>query len=279
MIRSSLVAQGTACPGPRVLRVDLHNHTDCSPDGLLGPLRLLRLAQARGLDCIAVTDHDRIVGARRCLELAEADPSLPRVIPGVEVRSKHGEIVGLFLERDIPAGRSGLYTIDLIHAYGGIVYLPHPFDHLRRATLAADRVEELARHADVIEVANGRALLPQANGRALALATRSGARLGAGSDAHFAGEVGRCYLEIPLAPTAAASRRLPQLTGGRLLDAELLCRRDLFLLLLAGARPCARDWRWAVLTAWWYALGTGGLKAARRLTGCLQKGRLGTTHV
>ncbi len=138
-----------------VLRIDLHNHTDYSPDGVLSPLRLLLLARARGLDCIAVTDHNRLEGALRCLELAEGDSSLPRVIPGVEVRSRHGEIVGLFLERDIPAGRSALHTIDLIRAQGGIVYLPHPYDVFRRATLTPDRVEEVARHVDVIEVANG----------------------------------------------------------------------------------------------------------------------------
>ncbi len=235
-----------------VLRIDLHNHTDCSPDGVLSPLQLLRLARARGLDCIAVTDHDSLDGALRCVELAEGDPSLPRVIPGAEVRSRHGEIVGLFLERDVPAGRSALQTIDLIRAQGGIVYLPHPYDVLRRATLAPERVEEVARHVDVIEVANGRALLAGANDKALALATRCGARLGAGSDAHFAGEVGRCYLEVPDAAAAVPA-------------AVHMCSRDNFLRMLARARPHSPNPAWALVTAWMFALRTGALKAARRI--------------
>lgn len=234
-----------------VLRIDLHNHTDYSPDGVLSPLRLLLLARARGLDCIAVTDHNRLEGALRCLELAEGDSSLPRVIPGVEVRSRHGEIVGLFLERDIPAGRSALHTIDLIRAQDGIVYLPHPYDVFRRATLTPDRVEEVARHVDVIEVANGRALRAGANGKALALAARTGARLGAGSDAHFAGEVGRCYLEVP--DGAAGS------------GATDPCSKDDFMRLLSRARPHAPHPAWALVTAWAFALRTGALKAARKV--------------
>lgn len=192
------------------------------------------------------------------MELAAGDPSLPRVIPGIEVTSAQGDIVGLFVRDPIPCGRSAEETVEHIRLQGGIVYLPHPFDRLRRATMRAECVEQVGNWADVIEVANGRSLLPSANARALMLATRLGKRLGAGSDAHFAGEVGRCFLELP--DEAVPNGRLD------------LCSCDEFMRALAHARPCQPHPVWGVATAWAWAAGTGMLKAWRRSRNRLRSG-------
>jgi hypothetical protein len=225
-------------------------------------LRLLLLARAAGLHCIAVTDHNRIDGALRCVELAAGDPSLPRVIPGVEVTCAQGEVIGLFVRDPIPRGRDVEETIELIRSREGVVYLPHPFDTMRRATVRPQDVERVGGCVDVIEVANGRSLIPGANGRALALAARLGKRLGAGSDAHFAGEVGRCFLE--LSDEAVSHGRLD------------LCSRDEFLRALAHARPQGMHPLRGVSTAWAFALGTGLLKAGRRTRNRLRSGSQGT---
>lgn len=82
------------------MKVDLHLHTTAS-DGRLSPGEMVRLAAERGLEVIAITDHDTIDGIAAALEAAISYPSL-RVIPGVEVNTDipHGEIhiLGYFID-------------------------------------------------------------------------------------------------------------------------------------------------------------------------------------
>lgn len=182
------------------VRLDLHNHTHHSADGSLSPRRLLELAAGRGLHCIAVTDHGTLRGGLECSVLAASDPRLPRVIPGMEIFTAGGEVIGLYLQEEVTSGLTVAETVARIRALGGIVYLPHPFDSIRRAAIEAAERDWAAREADIIEVRNGRMLLPLFNRRALELAVKLGKPMGAGSDAHYAGEVGRAYMEIAALP-------------------------------------------------------------------------------
>jgi predicted metal-dependent phosphoesterase TrpH len=189
------------------LRLDLHNHTSFSADGLLPPDELLRIAKGRGLDCIAVTDHNTVAGGLAALAISAADPSLPRVIPGVELATKDGEVVGLYIEEDIPRGLSLREAVDRIRSLGGIVYLPHPYDFFRRGAVSRKERHSAAQICDLVEVSNGRALGRRAGRKSARLAERSGKPGGAGSDAHRALEVGRAYVvveELPIRQTLVA---------------------------------------------------------------------------
>lgn len=208
----------------------------------MSPLRLLRAAAQSGLDCIAVTDHDSLRGAEECVRLSAADPGLPRVIPGEEILTSHGEIVGLYLREEIPGGLSPQETVARIRAQEGLVYLPHPLDGVRRATIHGEYVEATARAADVIEVSNGRSLRPSFSRNALDLAARLGKPMGAGSDAHFVREVGRVYMEVP---------RVPE-------------RTDLLELLRVG-RPSPDMDPLDVALGWAFCLTTAATKAVRGL--------------
>jgi predicted metal-dependent phosphoesterase TrpH len=119
--------------GASGLRLDLHNHTAFSPDGLMSPAVLLAAAKARGLSCIAITDHNTIRGALQGAALAESDPTLPRVIPGMELSTRDGEVIGLYLSEEIPSRLTAVEAIVRIKAQGGLVCLPHPFDIPARA--------------------------------------------------------------------------------------------------------------------------------------------------
>ena len=208
----------------------------------MSPLRLLRAAAARGLDCIAVTDHDSLRGAVECARLSAMDPMLPRVIPGEEIRTSAGEIVGLYLCEEIPGGLSPLETLARIREQGGLVYLPHPLDGVRGAAIDGESLEAVARAADVIEVSNGRSLRPSYSRKALDLAARLGKPVGAGSDAHFEREVGRAYMEVP---------GLPEQT-------------DLLELLRVG-RPSPDMGPLDTALGWAFCLTTAATKAGRRL--------------
>ncbi|TMB54556.1 MAG: PHP domain-containing protein, partial [Chloroflexi bacterium] len=125
---------------------DFHVHTRYSPDSLLTEDRLIQLALERGLTHVAVTNHNNVEGAiavrDRAAEL-EVDDRL-HVILGEEVSSADGEIVGIFLDETIPRGLSAAETADAIHAQGGLVSIPHPFDPFRRSHIREEALIGLA---------------------------------------------------------------------------------------------------------------------------------------
>jgi predicted metal-dependent phosphoesterase TrpH len=182
-------------------KLDLHNHTAYSLDGLLSPAALLAAAKARGLDFVAVTDHNTVQGALEAMARAKDDPTLPAVIPGIEVSTQGGEVIGLFVQADIPAGLPLAETIGRIRAQGGLVYLPHPCDRLRRGAVRRRERQTALREADLVEVTNGRSLTRFAGGKAAGLARRAGKPGGAGSDAHRLTEVGQAYVVVDSPPT------------------------------------------------------------------------------
>ncbi len=111
--------------------VDLHMHTDWSHDCSIPVTDLLDHAEEIGLGGIAITDHNAFGGALEAVELARGRELV--VIPGEEVKTDgQGEVIGLFLEEEIPRGMSFGDTIEAIREQGGLVYLPHPFDRHAR---------------------------------------------------------------------------------------------------------------------------------------------------
>src|SRR5680860_1269657 len=131
--------------------LDLHNHTHHSHDGAMSPLDLLRAAARRGVDCVGVTDHATIRGGLEAVRLSEADPGLPRVIPGQEVLTTQGEVIGLYLTEEIPSDLTLDQAVAAILAQGGLVYLPHPYDTMRAATIHRGVVEHAGALADIVE--------------------------------------------------------------------------------------------------------------------------------
>lgn len=174
------------------LRVDMHTHTDHSPDSRTTLRAFAAAVERAGLHVVCVTDHHTIEGA---LRLRAMDPPF-RVVVGQEVLTRDGELIGLFLERPVPRGLTAEETIARIHEQGGVVYVPHPFSRNRLHHIRRDALERLARQVDAIEVFNAREVLAGDNRRAYHFAAAYGLAAGAGSDAHRAHELGRAYVEI-----------------------------------------------------------------------------------
>ena len=170
------------------MKADLHNHTWYSPDGMMSPERLLKLAKKRHIDAIAITDHDRLTVVR------SRDVY---VIPGEEIKTTKGEIIGLFLNEEIPPRLSPQETLDLIADQGGIASIPHPFDRFRKKTaLLLNWNEKLPKNV-LIEVLNARYVSWSFYYRALMYARQRNLPMVAGSDAHTPPEVGRAWTEVP----------------------------------------------------------------------------------
>ncbi len=170
------------------ITIDLHLHTDWSHDCSIPAEDLLDHAETIGLGGIAVTDHNVFGGALEAVELARTRDLV--VIPGEEVKTDNqGEVIGLFLEEEIPRGMSFADTIDAIREQGGLVYLPHPFDRLHAIPDPATIHRHLA-EIDVLEVYNARLLRDSFNDEALRFARKYRLLQGAGSDAHVLQGVG-----------------------------------------------------------------------------------------
>ena len=182
--------------GAPLIRADLHNHSYYSPDSIASPDALLRRAKRRGIDVLAVTDHNTTRGGHVARELAAERYPEVRVIVGEEVRTRDGEILGLFLEEDIPRDLSAEETLERIKAQGGVAGAPHPYD-MFRSGLDHVVLERIAPQLDFIEGLNARMVFASHNERAVKLAEAHGLPLSAASDAHSPREVGRAWVEMP----------------------------------------------------------------------------------
>ena len=171
-------------------RIDLHLHTSGSFDCHSEPEAVFRRCLRLGLEPVFVTDHDSIEEA---LRLRSSHPG--QVIVGQEVTTETGEVIGLYLEEPIPAGLSADEAVERIKGQGGLVYLEHPFDSLRRP-LDARSIQDLVGSFDIVEVHNSRSS-DDANLKAAGLRRTLGVPGGAGSDAHHIGEIGSVYVELP----------------------------------------------------------------------------------
>ena len=163
-----------------LIDVDLHMHTDHSPDCATPVEVLLAEAQERGLGAIAVTDHNEISGA---LE-ARAKAQGIKVIVAEEIKTAdQGEVIGLFIEKRIPRGSTLQETISEIKRQGGLVYVPHPFDRLH-AVPDYEHLLPVLDQVDAIEVFNPRVAIGEFNEEAARFAAKYRIPAGAGSDAH-----------------------------------------------------------------------------------------------
>jgi predicted metal-dependent phosphoesterase TrpH len=171
----------------------MHSHTMWSGDSTTTPDEVATAIAETGIDVLCITDHNAIKGA------TEIVGRLPcRVIIGEELRTHAGEIIGLFLNERIPVGTQPGAAARAIRQQGGIVYIPHPYDPMRRnltePALDALIADELV---DAIEVINAKTSLRSLNARAASTAVAHDLAAGAGSDAHVPDAIGAAYVEMP----------------------------------------------------------------------------------
>ncbi|WP_330631999.1 PHP domain-containing protein [Halocatena halophila] len=176
-----------------MLSVELHSHSEHSYDGHDSIELLLEQAASVGLDAIAITDHDEIDGSLRAMERA---PEYGLIgIPGLEITSRAGHVLGLGIEQRIRAGRPFEETIERIHDLGGIAVVPHPFQAARHG-VAPNISTDLLERTDAIEVYNSRLVTGRSNRKAKRFACLRELPMTAGSDAHIAEMVGQAVTHV-----------------------------------------------------------------------------------
>lgn len=186
------------------LRLDLHIHSERSPDGCMPLAEIVERAKRAGLDGAAVCDHDRTL---------EDLPAFPGflLIPGVEVSTEYGHLLGLFVREPVET-REFQKAVERIHSQGGLAVLAHPFEHARDP----GRIAPIAPLLDGVEVWNSRAERKNrsANAQAEAFAQAHGLCRFAGSDAHVPQEIGHGVTTVRAEERTLAGVKAALLAGG-----------------------------------------------------------------
>lgn len=193
MAASGQPADGPTPTGPVRSLADLHCHTSASFDSLSRPEAVARAAAERGLTHLAITDHDRVDAA---LRLRDNPPEGLEVIVGQEVRTSAGDLIALYIDKQIPVGLAPADAAALIREQGGVVGLAHPFDRFRAGAGRRgweDDLERLLPLLDYVEAWNARLMIGAGNRLAAEFAQARGLPGVAVSDAHTVLEVGVAY--------------------------------------------------------------------------------------
>jgi predicted metal-dependent phosphoesterase TrpH len=190
---------------------DLHMHTRAS-DGLSPVHKVLdyiaRGHEARGkkrcalkLDVIAITDHDVLDASLWAYEHRQRYPF--EIIPGVEVTTREGHVLGLWVTQPIPKRLSIAETAAAIHEQGGVAILAHPgevliagatpYRHLKNPHLIVES------GVDAVEVFNAGSLTPGSNVLAARICRPIAdlVALTGSSDAHTLNAIGRGITRFP----------------------------------------------------------------------------------
>lgn len=176
-----------------MIRLDLHIHTKFSFDASITAEDIRQRCEELGLSGVAICDHNKFEAPRAWAE----ELSGLKIIPGEEVRSRHGEIIGLFLTEEVPGGLTAAETMALIKEQGGLVGIPHPFDYIKLHRLSSADLLRLRESIDFIEGVNGKPRFGGANKKAMSFAAEHDFLMSGGSDAHSAQHLGRVYTEMP----------------------------------------------------------------------------------
>ncbi len=178
------------------VKVDLHVHSNYSKDSLITPKELVFYAKKRGLNAVAVTDHNQIEGS---LKIAKEADFL--VIPGMEVSSADGHIVALNLQELIPRGLSAAETVDRIHRASGIAIAVHPYAWFKGSLTSHVKEAKF----DAVETLNASAHpFNRCRRKAVELAQQLNLPCVGGTDAHYGPAIGCGYTAVDCEPAVDA---------------------------------------------------------------------------
>lgn len=160
--------------------VDFQVHSKYSFDSLNNLYDIKKRAIKKGIDSIAITDHETLKGGKFSQKYSDENFLF---IPGQEIGTEFGDVIGLMIEDEIKSNFF-LDVVDEIKDQGGIVYLPHPS---RKLTLNEATIKN---NIDVIEAVNGRSTIKE-NFMSIKLSRKLNLAYAAGSDAHTIREIGK----------------------------------------------------------------------------------------
>ena len=208
------------------LRIDLHVHTCYSHDGITTPNQLIAYSKKKGLDGVAITDHDTIRGA---LKLADSKELI--IIPGIEISTLQGHVIALNVTEQIPPNLSVSETIEKTHELNGIAIAAHPSVMLKGLRMRVCRDLNF----DAIEVINSAAFpFSVSTYFNRKIAVNLNLPQTGGSDAHYAPEIGSAYTLVEADPEiddiAEAIRKGATIPFGNAIPWRIRLEKEVFSL-------------------------------------------------
>lgn len=170
------------------MKFDLHIHSQLSFDSLSKIDRIVTHAKKCGLNGISITDHNVFKDIPSNFVYDEYF----WLIPGSEIHTEIGDIIGLFISKNLKMKKS-IDLIKEIHDQNGIAILAHPFKRIQQYP------ELVISNLDAVEVINSRwvDLNNYKHDTKVTNLMNSVSGRSGGSDAHFLFEIGRTFLATP----------------------------------------------------------------------------------
>jgi predicted metal-dependent phosphoesterase TrpH len=219
------------------MKYDLHMHTNYSRhwffgiDALNTPEEMVRAAIRKGLDGVAITDHDNVKGGLKAKAAARRLNRDFKVIVGTEISTNDGHMLGIGIKENIKPGLSAEETVEKIREMGGIAVAAHPFAKFWfRKCLGEQAVK-----ADAIEILNSCTCRRFQNRSAERLAKSAGKPGTASSDSHCARTVGLAGISCDTDPLTAIRKGKFRIYG------NVAPKRDFFYL---SAKKYGRSIKW-----------------------------------
>ena len=172
-----------------MLKMDSHIHSKYSPDSESSLDDIIKVADKKNIDIIAISDHNTVDGTSEIIKKTKDTSIL--AIPSIEISSSKGHILGFGCEEIVPRDLSPEETIDRIHDLGGLAIIPHPYCFYRHGLLHNTSYENLK--IDAIETKNARFIVGYCNRKAKKLSQNEKIPALGASDAHYYKFIGDCY--------------------------------------------------------------------------------------
>lgn len=175
----------------KILKLDLHIHSNYSPDSRLTIENIVNRAMERGLDGIAICDHDTTEGSKQAAEYVKKLNLPLLVIHGIEVSTAQGHLLILGIRNSIPPNLTVEETIRIarrIAEQNGneiVIVAAHPF---KRGGIGGINGLDI----DAVETFNSRCVLGE-NKKAKEMAHRLEKAETGGSDSHLLMTIGRGF--------------------------------------------------------------------------------------
>jgi predicted metal-dependent phosphoesterase TrpH len=181
------------------VKLDLHVHSQYSPDSRSSVDAIVSKAYDIGLDGIAITDHNTVRGSLEAEKVVK-DLNLDLiVIPGMELSTKNGHLLVLGIRRELPSGLSIDETIKMAKELGATIIVPHPFQIFRNGIRALK-----GKDIDAIESFNSKYIFGISNFIAKTIAKRRQIGVTGGSDSHKVETIGYGYTVVDANPGASS---------------------------------------------------------------------------
>lgn len=173
------------------MKVCFHVHSNYSNDSLLSLEKIAQIAKKNKIDVVILADHNNLAPNNEINKIKDV-----KIIPGEEIKTNQGEIIGIFLKEKIKSNLSLEETIKKIKEQNGLVVVPHPFDLVRVKRIKKNVLLRNLEKIDLIEIFNSRTFFNCLDKKAENFAEKYRKNKIVGSDAHSQFELNKAIIEM-----------------------------------------------------------------------------------